>query len=246
MKEAVVADFQFSQCWNLDAMENWTGMKQAEGGTDWTLEQERTANPVNEITGITNSVGSAWAQPAYDTAGNMTAIPWPNKSAQSWDTLTANDWSNLTADGWGALPVEALTNNSLITTWDAWNRLVKLVDTSTSDTVAEYSYDANNRRIRKKLYTNGTLHQTRHIYVSSQNQVLEERLDSSASAAMQNIWGLMYIDGLILRDRDSDGNGTLNERRYCLQDANWNTVALSDETGTITQRFCYQPYGTCE
>jgi RHS repeat-associated protein len=72
------------------------------------------------------------------------------------------------------------------------------------------------------------------------------RVDSSASAALQNVWGLMYIDGLVLRDRDTDGNGTLDERRYCLQDGNWNAVALVDTSGDVTQRFCYQPFGTCE
>ena len=212
-----LSDVQYQQCWDLDSTENWTGMKQAESGTTWTLEQARTANTVNEITDIINAVGPIWSVPAYDPAGNMTTIP------QSED------------------PSESFT-----ATWDAWNRLVKLIDTSTSHTVAEYQYDAQNRRILKKLYTNGTLSQTRHIYVSNSNQVLEERVDSSASAAQQNIWGLQYIDGLILRDRDTTGSGTLNERRYCLQDANWNTVALTDETGTIIQRFAYQPFGTCE
>ena len=207
----------YGQCWNLDATENWTGMKQAEGGSAWTLEQARTANPVNEITDITNSVGSAWAQPAYDPAGNMTTIPQPGDPA-----------------------------NSFTASWDAWNRLVRLEDASTSQTVAEYQYDAENRRILKKLYTSGTLDQTRHIYLSDQNQVLEERIDTSTDAVLQNIWSLQYIDGLILRDRDTNGNGTLDERRYCLQDANWNTVALTNETGTLTQRFCYQPFGTCQ
>ena len=212
-----ISNQTYGQCWNLDATENWTGMKQAEGGTDWTLEQSRTANMVNEITDIINAVGPIWAVPAYDLAGNMTTIPHSDDPSES---LTA--------------------------TWDAWNRLVKLVDTSTSNTIAEYQYDASNRRILKKLYTSGTLTQTRHIYVSNSNQVLEERLNTSASAATQNIWGLQYIDGLILRDRDTTGSGTLDERRYCLQDANWNTVALADESGTIIQRFAYQPFGTVQ
>ncbi|WP_437191559.1 RHS repeat domain-containing protein [Planctomicrobium sp. SH527] len=207
----------YGQCWNLDATENWTGMKQAEGGASWTLEQARTANPVNEITSITNAVGPTWAEPAYDPAGNMTAIP------QSADPET-----------------------SFTATWDAWNRLVKLLDDDTAETIAEYLYDVTNRRILKKLYASGVLDQTRHIYLSSSNQVLEERVDAATAASMQNVWGLMYIDGLVLRDRDTDGNGILDERRYCLQDGNWNAVVLVDTSGDVTQRFCYQPFGTCE
>ena len=39
--------------------------------------QATTANKVNEITGITNSVGTAWATPSYDGAGNMIGMPNP-------------------------------------------------------------------------------------------------------------------------------------------------------------------------
>jgi len=212
-----IASQTYGQCWNLDATENWTGMKQAEGGSSWTLEQARTANTVNEITDITNSVGPTWAVPTYDPAGNMTTVP------QSADP-----------------------ENSFTASWDAWNRLVKLVDDEAEDTIAEYQYDAINRRIGKTLYASGVLDQTRQIYLSSSNQVLEERIDSNSDAVTQNVWGLIYIDGLILRDRDTDDDGTFDERRYCLQDANWNTVALTNESGTVTQRFCYQPFGTCE
>lgn len=49
----------------------------------------------------------------------------------------------------------------------------------------------------------------------------------------QYIWGLRYIDDLLLRD----------QRLYPLQDANWNVVAPSDPAGTIVQRFIYDAYG---
>jgi RHS repeat-associated protein len=53
----------------------------------------------------------------------------------------------------------------------------------------------------------------------------------------------MYIDGLVLRDRDTDDDGDFDERLYCLQDANWNAVAIADATGTVVQRLCYDPFG---
>ena len=56
------------------------------------------------------------------------------------------------------------------------------------------------------------------------------------------MWGQRYIDDLTLRDRSA--GGTLNERLYATQDANWNVTALADTTGTIQQRFAYDPYGT--
>ena len=61
---------------------------------------------------------------------------------------------------------------------------------------------------------------------------------------MQNLWGLRYIDDLILRDRDSDSNGTLDERLYCLQDPNWNVIAVAGTDGAVVERYSYTAYGT--
>jgi RHS repeat-associated protein len=64
----------------------------------------------------------------------------------------------------------------------------------------------------------------------------------------------VYVDAMVLRDRDADGNsatgpGGLEERVYALQDGNWNTTALiagsvSGRTaGDLIQRFTYTPFG---
>jgi hypothetical protein len=45
------------------------------GSTD--LEQGRTHNPVDEITAITATTGTNWADPVHDRNGNMTTIPSP-------------------------------------------------------------------------------------------------------------------------------------------------------------------------
>ncbi|MCX7386346.1 MAG: hypothetical protein NTX48_06735, partial [Planctomycetales bacterium] len=52
------------------------------------------------------------------------------------------------------------------------------------------------------------------------------------------------IDDLILRDRSTANNGTINERRYAMQDGNWNTVAICDITGSVGERFAYSAYGS--
>ena len=124
----------FAQCWGLDATGNWQNFQEDDTGAGtWNLIQSRAANTVNEITGITNSAGPAWAQPAYDKNGNMTTIPQP-----------ANPGSAYTA------------------TYDAWNRLVKLVDAPTGDTVQVNQYDGRKYRTVRETYTSGTLAETRH------------------------------------------------------------------------------------
>ena len=168
----------------------------------------------NEITDITETAGSSWVTSAYNAAGNMTTIPQP------------------------ADPTKSFT-----ATYDAWNRLVKLVDGS--NTVSEYEYDGAKRRTIQKSYTGGTLDETRHLYYTepSRWQVIEERVDTDTDPNRQFIWGRRYIDDLVLRDRDTTGNGTLDERLYALQDANWNVTALSNTTGTIQERYAYTAYG---
>lgn len=175
------------------------------------LEQTRTHNRVNEIETLGTIFGLNWADPNYDAGGNMTSLPQPHQLDESYTA-----------------------------TWDAWNRLVKLTDDANDDkTVVEYEYDGLNRRIVKKLYDDGSLDQTRHAYYSDQWQVLEERVDTGTSADAQYLWGVRYVDDLLVRDRDS-------ERFYALSDALFNIVALTDDMGAVVERFAYEPYGESE
>jgi len=185
-----------------------------DGSGSWDLNQTRTSNTVNEITDITETVGASWVTLIYSRAGNMTTMPQP------------------------ASPVSSYT-----ATYDAWNRLVKIADGA--NTVSEYQYDGAKRRVVQRSYVSGTLNETRHLYYTepSKWQVVEERVGTSTSANWQFVWGLRYIDDLILRDRDTDGNGTLDERLYSLQDANRNVTGLVNTSGVIQQRFAYTAYG---
>ncbi len=62
----------FSECWSMDSTANWSGYRQGTAPGDWSLVQRRSVDQVNAIVSFTNSVGAAWATPAYDSAGNMT------------------------------------------------------------------------------------------------------------------------------------------------------------------------------
>ncbi len=216
-KDAITNE-SFAECWSLDETGNWQKyLEDTDGDGTWDLNQSRTNNKVNEITNITESAGPSWATPAYSKAGNMTTIP------QSAD------------------PIKSYT-----ATYDAWNRLVKLIDADSSDTVAEYEYDGAKRRTIQKSYASGTIDETRHLYYTepSKWQVIEERVGTSTTPEQQHIWGLRYIDDILLRDRDTNNNGTLNERLYGMQDANWNVTALNNTSGEVQERYAYSAYGT--
>lgn len=225
-----IASPTFGQCWTLDPTGNWRGFAEAATGGSFTTVQTRTANPVNEITNITNSVGSAWATPSYDAAGNMTTIPGPGFG---WSGMTVDDWSSLSVDDWFELPVGP---GSMTATYDAWNRQVKLQDSATDDAIQENQYDARTFRTIIESYSGGALSETRHSYFSNDWRCIEERLDSATTADRQFVWGVRYIDDLILRDRDS-------EQLYALQDTNWNVTAVADSGGTILERYSHSAYG---
>jgi RHS repeat-associated protein len=231
--QTAIDDPQFRQCWTLDAVGNWSGFRQDDSGAAWSLIQSRTTNPVNEITAITNTVGPAWAQPAYDPAGNMTTVPWMGTSSSGlgWAELTVNEWAALTAEQWSDLLVSSSPTppaGSLTATYDAWNRLVRAAG---EDLDEAYAYDATNYRI-----TTSRGAAVRHHYYTNAWQVVEERTGNSSTANRQFVWGLRYIDDLILRDRGS-------ERLYALPDGNWNVTAVVDHAGAVQERYEYDPYG---
>ncbi|MEJ5276030.1 MAG: hypothetical protein WHU94_08980 [Thermogemmata sp.] len=71
--------------------------------------------------------------------------------------------------------------------------------------------------------------------------MLEERVGGETT--VQYVWSPVYVDALILRDRDSDGDGTLDERLWVAQDANFNVTALVDDSGNVVERYIYDPFG---
>ena len=100
----------------------------------------------------------------------------------------------------------------------------------------------------------------RDVYYSQDWQALEERVRTlptqvAATADTRFIWSPVYVDAMIARDRNADGNtttgtGGLEQRVYALQDANWNTTAIIAATGVsgvaagaVINRFAYTPYG---
>jgi RHS repeat-associated protein len=84
---------------------------------------------------------------------------------------------------------------------------------------------------------------TTDLYYSAAWQVLEERIAGTPTA--QYVWSPVYVDALVERDRDANGQSSdgLEERLYAQQDANYNITALVDANGTVVERYVEDPYG---
>jgi RHS repeat-associated protein len=209
-----IAALKFAQCWNLDETGNWTGFREDDNGDGHWDLMQNRAS--NPANEITL---------VTESAGPSSVTP---------------EYS--AAGNMSVIPQPNAPTLSYTATYDAWHRLVQLA--AAGVTVAEYFYDALNRRVIKISYSGGVATETRHFYYSTNWQVLEERLGSSATVDRQFVWGVRYVDDLVLRDRDTNSGGMLNERLYPLQDSNWNVTALCDRLGNIQERYCFAAYCT--
>jgi RHS repeat-associated protein len=145
---------------------------------------------------------------------------------------TAAGAANLTFDNNGNTTTD---DQGKTLVYDAWNRLVAYKNGST--TLESYKYDALNHRI---VYNPGTVDD---LYYSKDWQVLEQRSGGVSTATNQNVWSPLYVDALVLRDRSTQNNGTLDERLWVQQDANHNLTVLVNVSGSVVERYVYDPYG---
>lgn len=194
-----------------------------------------------------------------DTVSTLNSLA---NSSQSWNLDSLGNANSVTTDGTqqsrsfnsqnedmtvGSNALGYDPNGNTVTddqgrtlVYDAWNRLVAVKNGST--TIASYSYDANGNRIGQTENS-----ATTDLYYSSAGQVIEER--QAGTVTDQYVWGLMYVNDLILRDDNStsgslgiSGSG-LGRRLYIQQDANWNVTAIDGAVGAVGERFIYTPYG---
>ncbi len=117
--------------------------------------------------------------------------------------------------------------------------------------VAAYTYGPAGRRIKKVVENSGDLDTTEYYYYAGQ-QMIETR-NGTGDATRQFVFGTQYVDEPIRMDVDTgdDGNCTDGSSRfyYYHQDANYNVVALTDDTagmgyaGDVAQFYLYDAYG---
>ena len=139
-------------------------------------------------------------------------------------------------------------------TYDAWNRLVKVEHAGQSGTtrvtVVLYTYDGTGRRVGKTLTYRGDLDGTEHYYYDGSKQIEMRQVLSGQEAVMrQYLWGTQYVDEIVRVDingdylSNNDCLGAADASYYYHQDANWNVVAVTDNTGAVVQRISYSAYG---
>jgi RHS repeat-associated protein len=131
---------------------------------------------------------------------------------------------------------------------------VKVADTSTGATVAEYRYDGRNYRIAK-MVPNGANWDRTDFYYTGEWQGVEDRvlLNSASkdtvatSPKYQYAWDSRYIDAVLTRDENKDGDASCtgggDERLYYVHDTVFSVRALLTTAGTVVERNKFDAYG---
>ena len=200
----------FDQTWTLDGLGNFSAFD------DDGSSQSRTANAVNEITGITGG----WITPAYDDAGSMISGPKPG------DETTRVHY---VYDAWNRL-VEVRADDS----------------GEPGDLIAEYAYDGTNRRIEKAVTEGADTHyyynQDWQLIEERQSPIPNPQSLTSYvwSARYIDAPIVRFHDG----NGDGDYLDAGDNIRYYTGDANYNVTATIDAaTGDIVDRYVYNAYG---
>ena len=189
----------------------------------------------------------------YDETGNWLAYEKDEDGTTSIDQSRRHNESNqiTVIDGTGTdISHDLNGNTTLLPTgddlqgapsklkWNPWNMLVEARDSSDDSLINAYQYDGRFRRTTV-TESDGTV---THAYYNDQWRQVEELDGTSTDPVKVHYWGALNRWELARRDRDSNGNGTLDESLYCIKDA-MDPIAVIDSSGTIQERFEYTAFG---
>jgi RHS repeat-associated protein len=208
-----------------DSLNRLTGFRRgtlsASGSNGTTLDTVTTASSTN-----------SWS---LDALGNSTSTGGTSRTFNSKNQFaTYGGSSTITYDHDGNMTTDQAGNTY---SYDAWNRLV-FVNLPSQSTNEAYTYNANNQRPGLSV-CNGAVTTS---YYSTNWQELEDDITSGSTTTKNSyVWSISYIDDLVARD--SSVNGGTATRIYAQQDANHDITSLTNSSGTVLERFAYDPYG---
>lgn len=242
-------------CFGRIVEEAWRNASGTAVTDDFFYGYDRDSNRTFKDNGLNSALDEAYS---YDLFNQLTDFSRSDGHSQDWNLDGIGNWSSVTTDGdtqtrdlnaqneytsiLGAATPTYDANGSMTTDetgktfmYDAWNRLVEVKDFS-STTIATYTLDTLGRRVTEDVA--GT---QRDMFFDTVGQVLEEQV--AGQTEIQYTWCPYSVNQLLARDRDTNGDGSLDERLYVVQDANLNVTSLVDTAGNVVERFINDPYG---
>ena len=247
--------------YSADSEANLASASACYASTDFALNPGRIGFVANNYTAILDDITlktDTDANGSYETTDLVETFPLSSND-DAEDALEYDAAGNLTFDG------------ALKYTFDAYNRVSKIEqafkdpghtpaggsagDLAVGSTIGEYQYDALGRRIKKDAYATGQLANVEHFYYTGHSNI--ETRNGSDQVTQQHVWDNLaghYIDSLAQVANnanpgvDDDGvtsgvQDLCEDDYYALQDQQFNVLAITDDTGSIVERYEYTLYG---
>jgi RHS repeat-associated protein len=195
-------------------------------------------------------VSETWT---YDPLGNHLVDSTTTESGTTTTDSTFNYDNQITAMSGYTTPEYDSDGNmttdqsGLKYTYNAWGQLIS-VENSDDQPQESYSYDGLGDRMTNTVYSDdvGT---TTNFYYSTTGQVLEEQANATGYYTQRYVWSPAYVNEMIIRDTDTSGSGLDStvrsySRIWAVQDASYNVVAIVNNSGSVVERYSYDPFGT--
>jgi RHS repeat-associated protein len=226
----------------------------------WDANKNKTGET---IAGVMSGYGFSASGTTYDFEDRLTAFARGNGTmTQSWNLTPVGDWTSVTTNGATQTRTHGPTHELLtagaqnVTTdvkgnmtiipaslrqngdplqanWDFDNRLRDAESTTVNP--KRFLYDALGRRVA--CAEEG---EELTIFVQSDQQTVADYDETANISAptCRYVWG-SYIDEPVVRKTAGSGGTTL----YYHRNQQYSIYALSDSSGTVTERYAYTAYG---
>ena len=224
----------------------------------YTYNWDANKNKTGET--ITGGMSGYTSTMAFDDQNRLTSWNRSSGDSQAWTLSAVNDWQSFTKNGTAEARThgpahEVLTVGpaaiqhdsrgnmtvdefAIARTYDADGKVSQAVvpagSTRGNPGTHTYQYDALNRRVRK---TTGGTNPSDTIFAHTGEQILADYPAGTAAASptTKYAWGT-YIDELVCQF-------TATGKLYPHRNQQYSTIAVTDQTGTVTERYAYTIYG---
>ena len=246
--------------WTLDSLGNWQNLLIREdqdangtygGNGEPYFDQEHINNAANEIgrylsSNDPNSVNPTVNDYLYDPAGNLVFDGTYVYRYDAWNRLIqVNQKGTLRYT-----PTNPATND-----FTATGQIAPVQGHTIGGVVGWCAYDALGRLIAAGERAGSGLATVHYFYdgVRRIQEIVDQPAPTADTTRAEYVYGPDYVDEFVLQSCPNGQAGTVTQqgvpadgqrRFYMLQDANYNVMAILDESGGVWEQYQWDPYGT--
>jgi RHS repeat-associated protein len=172
-----------------------------------------------------------------DGVGNWKQVDGETRKHSSFNEITSRTTGSTTTNILSDDNGNEIDDGTYVYTYDFENRLRTVTRKSDGALIADYSYDADGRRIQKVVTNTTGLNGTTDYYLDGWQEIEEH--NAADAPTQQYVFG-SYIDEPLIADTNLTSTPT---RLFYNQNTLYSVYALTDVTGKIVEGYLYDAYG---